>query len=217
MREFVISAHQPAMFPNNAFWTKMLRSDLFELAIYDQFSTRKDFFVNRMNLGPEDNFETFKLPLTIQDKPQDRICDVPLPENYQELVWDAIGRAYHRFPYWWSLHPAIKEMVFGTTVKLVWEFDFWSILRMRELLGIKTPVAISEPPPRQGRTEDLIWLVKHYNGTTYLSGQGGKQYIDESVFEEAGIQLKYLSGTFDRTSILTRIFSEGLECRKSLL
>ena len=43
---------------------------------------------------------------------------------------------------------------------------------VREMLGITTPLLVTEPPTK-GSTDRLIEQVKMVGGTTYLAGQGG--------------------------------------------
>lgn len=75
-------------------------------------------------------------------------------------------------------------------------------------LGIKTLMMDTGMFNLQGsKTERLINLLRQCGATTYLSGPAGKNYLDENLFKEAGIELEYktydyppynqLHGTFD--------------------
>jgi len=207
VREMVISAHQPVLFPNNAFFAKMKQSDLFELAIYDRYTSGKNLFSARMNIGSETSYEQYKLPLEKFEPFEDMIKDVKLKSGYQDDVWTAIRRSYVHFPLWNSVSSMVEDIIFSATFKYLWEFDFHAILRLKELLKIGTPIFISERPPLISKTQDLIWMAQKYNAQRYISGMGGKLYIDEKEFEESGIQLEYYSGKSDKCSILTRIFN----------
>ena len=41
------------------------------------------------------------------------------------------------------------------------------------------------------KTDLLVEIVKAVNADTYLSGQTGKEYINEKQFKDAGIKLSY--------------------------
>jgi len=77
-------------------------------------------------------------------------------------------------------------------------------------------------------TELLVNIVKRFKGSQYLSGQGAKKYMDESLFEKAGIELVYtdfkhpeynqLWGEFiPNLSILDLLFNHGFEGSRKIL
>jgi len=77
-------------------------------------------------------------------------------------------------------------------------------------------------------TQLLINIVRKLNGQIYLSGYGGSKYQEESLFEEAGITLKYydfepptypqLWGNFiSRLSIIDLLFNCGSQSLKILM
>jgi len=77
-------------------------------------------------------------------------------------------------------------------------------------------------------TELLVNIVKRLRGTQYLSGTGAKKYMDESLFEKAGIELTYtdfehpeynqLWGDFiPNLSVLDLLFNHGFEESRKIL
>jgi hypothetical protein len=62
------------------------------------------------------------------------------------------------------------------------------------LLNIKTKITNSKEYQLQGDpTEKLINLCKQTNATHYLSGPAAKNYLKETLFEQEGITLEWMS------------------------
>jgi hypothetical protein len=80
-----------------------------------------------------------------------------------------------------------------------------------------------------GKTERLVELCRQAGATEYLSGPSARGYIDESLFESAGITLRYVDYSgypeydqlyppFDhRVSIIDLIFNVGTDALKYML
>lgn len=204
--KFIVTAHQPVLFPNNAFLGKMRDADIFELAIYDKYTSGKNLFSGRMNIGTEENITEYKIPIEKFQFGIDRICDIKLKNEYQSHLWEKIEEVYKTFPQFRTIGEMIKAWIFDVKHKYLWELDFHLLMRLKEFYGIKTPIAISEEPPLEGKTEDLLWLIDKYNASGYISGLGGKNYVEEEKFVQRGCELLYYERKSDRCSVLTRMF-----------
>ena len=63
---------------------------------------------------------------------------------------------------------------------------------IRSMLQIDVPVIMaSSVADGEGATERLIEIVKKLGGRTYISGIGGRKYLDEKRFEQEDIVLHY--------------------------
>jgi hypothetical protein len=90
------------------------------------------------------------------------------------------------------------------------------------MLGIRTRITwSSDYVLSDGKTERLVNLVRDAGGDEYLSGPAAKDYIEEHLFEEAGIRLTWMDysgypeypqlfGEFQHTvTILDLLFNTG--------
>ena len=59
-----------------------------------------------------------------------------------------------------------------------------------DMLNIDTKLKIDYPTELTS-TERLVDICVKYGATTYLSGIGAKEYLNESLFEEKGINVEY--------------------------
>ena len=93
-----------------------------------------------------------------------------------------------------------------------------------ETLGIKTKISWSmDYNPVAGKSERLVDLSKQAGATEYVSGPAAKDYLEEDLFRNEGIALRYmdyssypeynqLSPPFEhQVSIVDLIFNEGPE------
>ena len=78
------------------------------------------------------------------------------------------------------------------------------------------------------KSQRLLDICKKLNATTYISGEIGKDYLDEKIFHESGIEIIYEKfqhpiyrqnyGEFvSHLSILDLLFNEGRNSRTILL
>ena len=78
----------------------------------------------------------------------------------------------------------------------------------------------------EGQTSRLVQICKDAGATHYISGPAAKDYLDESLFEEAGIKVEWMSyggyGEYEQLfapfvhgiSIIDLIFNEGRNATK---
>ena len=93
-------------------------------------------------------------------------------------------------------------------------------------------VACSQPAGHEqaahalfGKTERLVEICRHFGADSFLEGDAGKSYIDDSLFTNAGITLEYqhyhhptyqqLHGEFiPYLSVVDLLFNHGKESRQ---
>jgi hypothetical protein len=102
------------------------------------------------------------------------------------------------------------------------------IVLINDILSIKTPIRISSElqVKTEGRNERLIDICKQTGATDYFSGPAAKNYLNEPLFIQKGINVRYfdysgyipykqLYGKFvHEVSILDLIFNEGPDTNK---
>lgn len=198
----LLAAHQPDLLPWTGFWHKMWRAEVFDLAIYDQFQDRGYQRRVQMRGG------WASVPL--RGKP--KLCpisEVRVAPEAVHVLCDLIAGRYRDAPFWRERGPEVLQLVHKAAEhERLWLFNLELILGVREMLQISTPVAIGRPLQNRG-TDGLVELCRYYGAQTYLSGTGGKAYLDESVMKGWQIDVlwsKHQSWTGD--SILTTLFDK---------
>jgi len=77
---------------------------------------------------------------------------------------------------------------------MLFDLDFETTKKTMEWLGISIPIMKgSELKVESKSTERLVDVCKKIGADTYVSGSGGKSYLDEGLFERNNIKLVYQS------------------------
>lgn len=167
-----VTIHQPNFIPWYPFFQKMHQADLFIMLGYCQYE--KNGYQNRFYL------DGFWNTLSI-GRGLDRIRE----KEYLNPSYDWMKLKKRLYKYQGTLSE-LDEYIskdLYTTNKLI-------IKHLATKLNIDTPI-VEDFPLEVSSTERLVALCKHYGATTYLAGQGGKDYLDESLFKKSGIEVKY--------------------------
>lgn len=111
--------------------------------------------------------------------------------------WNSILLNYAKAPYFKDY-----KDIFETLYKECEQEEYLSkinykfIKQINEILGITTKISYdTDYGLIEGKTERLVDLCKKAGATEYLSGPAAKDYIDEKLFEEAGIKLSWMDYT----------------------
>ena len=79
---------------------------------------------------------------------------------------------------------AFKSTVFDRFLDKLIDINIASINYCREKLGINVPMVLSSTLNiTTTKSERLADICRHFGATEYISGGGGKAYLDESVFD----------------------------------
>mgnify|MGYP001583042126 CR=1 FL=1 len=206
----IISAHQPNFIPYLGFFDKMAQSDI--LVIRDEvLFTKSDWHHrNSIRVNSEDNVNNPRskwLTVPVQD-PYDYILHVPIKRDVKEknkswnqIMIQDIKNQYQKTPFFSEVFPELEQIMNNTDEKLVtlnMKIIFWLANRF----GIQTRIVMASElglkpehyVPSQDKSEasrDLANICKALGGDVYLSGAGGREYLDLAPFEEAGIEVRY--------------------------
>lgn len=199
--------------------------DLF--IFYDDVQYSKNDWRNRNKLKTVNGAEwitvpvrSFSLSQLIQETPID-YRGWGKKHKKQIIQWYAKARFFKQ--YCDELF-AILEVKYETISELNVTLCRWIMKK----LEISTLTRMSSEFLLNGsKTERLIDLLEKVGATIYVSGPAGRSYLDEKLFQEAGISLEYknydyptypqLWGDFvGEVSVLDLLFNTGPEARKYL-
>ncbi|PKH37652.1 WbqC-like protein family protein [Nocardioides alpinus] len=179
-----VTIHQPDLLPYSGFWFKMATSDVFVLSVHDQF--QKHGYQRRVTMrGTWCSHQLVGRPSMVP------INTVEVADGWQRRIVDVIQGRYAGSTYFSTRGNELTEQILDCEGRLLHEVNVAMIEIVRSMLGITTPLVVTEPPARAG-TERLIEQVQMVGGTSYLAGQGGRAYMGddpEGRFAEAGLEL----------------------------
>ena len=179
-----VTIHQPDLLPYSGFWFKMATSDAFILSVHDQF--QKHGYQRRVTMrGAWCSHQLVGKPSMMP------INEVEVAEGWQRRIVDVIRGRYAGSAYYRTRGRELSDRILACDGSLLHEVNIAMIEIVRDMLGITTPLVITEPPVGAA-TERLIEQVKMVGGSAYLAGQGGRSYMGDDPeirFAEAGLQL----------------------------
>jgi hypothetical protein len=205
------------------FMAKMCQADKFVLLDTVQF--RKNYFQNRNRIRYHDTDKWVTIPLkkfTHDTLIKDIRIDTSSP--LQKKNWELITHSYRNAPCYNDFADEIRDIYLGP-FELLSELNIALIKYFVNLLKIDVEIFIASDlklPHVVGGTEVNFNICKALRADLYLSGNFGRDYLDESRFKENGITVMYqhfkhpvykqLYGPFmDSLSIIDALFNCGPE------
>jgi len=168
-----IAAHQPNFFPWYPYFHRMQQADRFVVVTQVQFANylfQKRFHVNNM---------WYSMPINNRKKLE------PLVNKQYvdpEKNWKALKR---RLPEYADILKLFDEDIGSYLV----ETNIRIIRRIRDILGIKTEM-VYDYPTELASTERVVDLLRHYAGHVFLAGPSWDNYMDKTLFDNAGIHIE---------------------------
>lgn len=182
--------HQPGYMPWLGFFDKLARCDKF--VVYDDVQFEKGEFNNRNKIRTADGWRWLTVPI-VHNHPQ-MIKDIMISgDKWKTDHLKNIRHNYGSAPYFKELMPRIEEALSSSDGGLLADLNMRLIEMLAGILGIDVEVVRSSELPYhgdgEGKNEKLVSICKHVKADVYLSGQGGRGYIDEKVFSNAGVEV----------------------------
>ncbi len=200
-----------------------------EFILYDDMQyTRRDWR-NRNQIKTANGPQWLTIPVDTKGKFTQRICDTRVSDpRWAGEHWKAIRFAYAKAPYFKTYEPLLAGLYEKAAgMELLSEVNYLFLTELCRVLGIGTKITWSmDYTLVPGKTERLAQLVLDAGGGYYLSGPAAKDYIDESVFRNAGVELAWmdydgyptypqLHGEFTHhVSVLDLLFMTGPDAKR---
>ncbi len=184
----IVSIHQANYLPYPGFFHKLINSDIF--VIQDDIQPSKE--TNRNKIMASTGPTWLTVPI------QKNEITIPIKElkinneiKWSKLHWKKISAVYNKSDYFY-LYKEYLENIFNHEWKNIFDLNYELIKQVNKWLEIDIKIIReSELSPKGISTERLVNVCKKLDATTYLSGIGGKNYLDETLFVKNNITLKY--------------------------
>jgi hypothetical protein len=191
---------------------------LFDTAQY----TRRDWR-NRNRIKTPAGLAWLTIPVVVKGRYLQTVQETEVSDpSWAEQHWKTLKHSYARAPYFDQYRGHFEGLYLGCEEKLLSQINYRFLTEICEILGIKTRLSWSAQYRQiEGKTERLVAWCKELKAVEYLSGPAARDYIDQRVFDEAGVKLQYfdysgypeykqLYPPFDHAvSIVDLIFNEG--------
>lgn len=201
----VMSAHQPNFLPYLGFFDKMKKSDVFVIRDEVQFVERDYHHRNRIRIdGTSDKkpqCKWIRVPVTKERKHirhimvRNEVKDKNIPWNI--FILRQIRNNYETAPFFSAYHPELEAILRAKTEKLI-DLNMEIIELLKGCFNINTEIVYASQLDYKktgDASEDLVRIAKALDADVYLSGAGGRAYLNHGLFSTAGVDLQFQSFT----------------------
>jgi len=228
----IVSIHQPNFLPWFGYFAKIVRSDVF--VILDNVQFTKGGFSNRVKIKSKNGEGVWlTVPVKVSEGTFRNINEIQIDytKKWEKDIENKLRDFYKKAPFVNNTLQHFVDLFSAKTYSSLGELNTTLILDIIDLLGLrrKTLIAGAMDLPKISNNELLIEIIKRIGGDTYLSGLGGKKYMDEELYYNAGIKIIYNDVTVPEyeqvngpafvpnLSIIDMLFNIGIEGTKQLL
>ena len=191
--------------------------------VYDDMQYTKRDWRNRNKLKSPQGTSWLTIPITVKGKYLQKINEtIVSDENWAKKHWKTICQYYAKAPFFSDYKLRFEEIYLNCNTNNLSEINIRFIQTVNSILDISTKILrSSEFDLVDGKSERIIDLCKQLDGSDYFTGPAAKNYLDEQLFSDEGIQVHYFDysdypeysqlydGFAPDVSILDLIFNEG--------
>ena len=187
----IISVHQPQYIPWLGYFDKVAKSDAFVFLDDVQYKARE--FQNRNKIRTKEEPLWLTVPVASKGLGRQKMRDVKIDNESewrrQHLL--SIKASYGHAEFFKRYFPFFEDLYSKKWEKLS-DLNIYIIEYILKELKIVTPVYFESKLNIAGKkTSRIIEICGKLNADTYLSGIGGKDYLEDGLFADAGIKLIY--------------------------
>ena len=184
--------------------------------------TKRDWR-NRNKIKTQQGLKWLTVPVQVKGKYHQKICDTFICDGYSiSRHWSILEENYKKAPCYDEVKPVVKPLYFDQEYKKLADLNRFFIESIADYLGINTLIVDSlDYDIVDGKSERLVSLCMQSEASHYITGPAASNYIEQSLFRQAGIDVEYfdysgyrhypqLWGGFEhKVSILDLLFNCG--------
>ena len=225
----IAAVHQPQYLPWLGYFHKIAKCDVF--VFLDDVQYKKREFQNRNKIKTASGPLWLTVPVLTKGAYSQNINEVKTDtteHHWENSHWKSIELNYRHSPFF-KEHAGFFSELYAKKWDSLMNVSLEIIRYTLKYLAINTPIKMSsEFALSSASTQRIIDLCKAIGAGTYLSGAGGKDYMDTSLFAQQNITLEFQQfnhpqypqqyGAFEPyLSIIDLLFNCGPDSRKILL
>ena len=221
----IITIHQPNYFPYPGFFQKVSLSDIF--VILDNAQFQFDTTNRNKIIASDGSWTRISVPIKKGQKFLEiRNVEIDNDLPWAENNWNMIYKSYNTTPFF-DLYKTFLNSIYRKKWEYIFDLNFQTLKKVFDWLGIKTKIVFeSELNVTGTSSERLLNICKKIGATKYLSGHGGKNYLNEKIFAHDKINVEFqkynpviytqknTKSFISNLSILDLLFNMGLDSKK---
>lgn len=165
-----------------------------EFVVFDDVQYTIRDWRNRNRIKVAHGVVWLTIPIEVKGRFHQNIREARVSDpNWAKHHWNSIVQAYRKARYFQHYRDVIERLYARPYSAYLSEINYTFLTTLCDLLDIRTRLVQSscyEMLP--GKTERLLSLCQQAGATEYLSGPAAKCYLDESLFDRAGIGVRWM-------------------------
>ena len=186
----ICAVHQPQYLPWPGYFSKLDAADVF--VIYDDTQYKHGEWQNRNRIkspNTEDGWQWLTVPVHHSEGELIREIRIDNRHDWPRKHLNAMAASYSRAPYYKDLADDVESLLSRPWERLA-DLNVATVRLLGSWLGVEKEMAFSSELDYEGRATDaLVSMCRCLDADTYLSGSGGRDYLEPEKFEEAGVRL----------------------------
>ncbi len=192
-----------------------------EFYLLDCVNYTKNDWRNRNIIKTEQGLKWLTIPVLHKSLSQ-KISETLTSNNIWRIKhWKSIKQNYTKSKYFSEYQDLFQDLYLKSDEASLSKVNYSFIMTICSILGIRTKIILISEDRTSAKNLRLIDICKNADAQMYISGPTAKNYLDEGLFKEHGIDLRYMDysgypeyrqlyGTFEHgVSIIDLIFNEG--------
>jgi len=183
------AVHQPSYLPWLGFFDKMARCDVFVFLDNVQYKHRE--FQNRNRIRTKDGTMWLTVPVTFEQGALIRDVRIDNSRDWRQEHLKSLKAWYGRAPFFDTMFP-LFDSLYGQEWERLIDLNVATVRLLCQEFGIATRTVFESALGIGAvKTERIVHIGRALGADTYVSGAGGRAYLDERLFKEAGQRLVY--------------------------
>lgn len=165
-----------------------------EFVLFDDAQYAKRFWINRNRIKTPQRVIWLTIPVKVKGRFQQAIKETEVSDpGWPRRHWETIKSNYCNAPFIKSYRDLFESLYLGCDETLISRINLRFIRAVCAILGINTTLSSSTDYTLvPGKSERLVDLCQQAGADTYLTGPSARDYLQEELFLEAGIQVNYM-------------------------
>lgn len=192
MRHRDVCIIQPGYLPWLGYFDQAAMADVFVL--YDDVQFDSGGWRNRNRILNNGNPLWLTVPVLRTNLFGQLVKDVKIANsNWQAKHLKSIRHSYSRAPFFDWCYPILEEYLTNRNYQWLVDLNMAGHERLAKMLGIPWNVRMSSSigHVNTGRTARLVSICTSLGATRYISSDASAEYMEEHLWQEAGIELVY--------------------------
>lgn len=165
-----------------------------DFVLYDDMQYTKRDWRNRNKIKTPNGLLWLSIPVEVKGKYFQKISETKISDpGWNKDHWNIIKHNYAKAPFFAEYKDWMEALYMGCEEEYLSKVNHRFLNAFCELLGIKTNIKwSSEFELRGDKSEKLLNICLDEKATVYYSGPAAKDYLDEGLFNQSGVEVRWM-------------------------